>query len=147
MLPTIALEAVAVADAELRFAASGMAVAKLRVVASNRKKNEATGQWEDDKQCWLDVTCFRQQAEHVAESVTKGTRVLITGRLVTEEWDDKTTGEKRSKIACLADTVALALTFNAANPVKAERSQAPAADDPWSTAPPPAPVGGDEAPF
>lgn len=146
MLPQVNFEARAVADPELRFAQSGMAIAKIRTVCASRKKLD-DGSWVDDKTCWLDVTCFKQMAEHVAESVTKGTLITVSGRLVTEEWETKDDPpQKRSKVAVLADHVGLALAFSPARVMQAERPAPAPADDPWASAPPP-PVGGDEPPF
>lgn len=146
-LPTITMECRAVDDAELRFTPSGMAVAKIRCVASSRKKVNEGGEekWVDDKTCWLDVTAFKQQAENVAESVTKGTQLIVRGRLVTESWDDKETGAKRSKVTCLADDIGVAVRFDPVKVMKAERAAGPAAeptDDPWA-----APSGAEEPPF
>lgn len=123
-------------DPELRFSASGMAVAKIRTVASSRKRLE-DGSWVDDRTCWLDVTCFKKQAENVAESVVQGDLIVVTGKLQTEEWEDKDTGQKRSKITCIADSVGVALAFTAAKPMKAERAQPvdPGGEDPWASPP------------
>lgn len=147
MLPTVTMECRAAADPDLRFSQTGMAVAKIRCVASSRKKVTEGGEekWVDDKTCWLDVTCFKTQAENVAESVTKGTLLVVRGRLVTEQWDDKETGAKRSKITCLADDVAISLQFNPAKSMteRVERTGASApAEDPWASS-----ASGEEPPF
>lgn len=136
MLPVIQFEGRVVRDPELRFAQSGMAVAKIRTVATSRKRQD-DGTWVDDKTCWLDVTCFKQQAENVAESITKGDLIVVTGKLQTEEWEDKNTGDKRSKITCIADSVGLALAFHAAKSQKVERAQPadPGGEDPWAGPP------------
>lgn len=136
MLPVVTFEGRVVADPDLRFAQSGMAVAKIRTVATSRKRQD-DGTWVDDKTCWLDVTCFRKQAENVAESITRGDLIVVTGRLQTEEWEDKDTQQKRSKITCVADSVGVALAFNAAKTMKADRVQPadPGGEDPWATPP------------
>lgn len=141
MLPLITIEGRCVEDPELRFAPSGIALAKMRVVASSRKKNEA-GEWVDDKTLWIDVTCFRQLAENVAESLTKGDLVTVVGRLQTEEWTNKE-GEKRSKISVTADSVAAALQFRTIkhSEGRSARSSGTPADDPWASQP------RDEPPF
>jgi single-strand DNA-binding protein len=108
MLPSVSMECRATADPELRFGPSGTAVAKIRTASSKRKQDD-NGQWVDDKVCYLDVTCFGKVAENVAESVVKGDQLVITGTLQTDEWNDRETGEKRSKIACTAWTVAVSL--------------------------------------
>lgn len=142
MLPVVAIEGRVVEDPELRFAPSGVAVGRLRLVASSRKKvNE---EWVDDKTLWIDVTTFRQLAENVAESVRKGDLVVATGKLQTEEWEKD--GQKRSKIALVADNVALSAMFRAIprgeQTQRVKASDSPAESDPWST-----PPGSDEPPF
>lgn len=139
MLPLVTLEGRLAADPELRFATSGLAVGRLRMVASSRKKNDA-GEWVDDKTLWIDVTCFGRVAENVAESTEKGDLLTVVGRLQTEEWTNDD-GEKRSKIALVADSVACSLAFRtiphgAGRAQRSEGSQAGRpADDPWASAP------------
>jgi single-strand DNA-binding protein len=99
------------AEPELRFSQTGTAILRLRVVSSDRKKNDATGEWEDSDTLWLDVTAFNKLAENCAESITKGDLVLIQGKLRTEEWTDRESGDKRSKIAMIADVIAASLVF------------------------------------
>lgn len=133
MLPLVSGEFRAVTDSTLRFTPTGMAVAEFRAVADKKKKNEATGEWEDDKICWITVTCFRKLAENVAESVTKGTLVEVIGYLQTEDWETKE-GEKRTTIRVIANRVSLSMAFNPAKSLTSERAAAPA-EDPWSGAP------------
>lgn len=142
-LPRVAIEGRAVADPELRFAPSGMAVGRLRLVASDRKKNEATGEWEDSKTLWVDVTMFKSLAENVAESIEKGDLVTVVGKLATDEWNDRDSGEKRSKTVVIADSVAASLTFRTirhGDGKAARASGAPSGSpsgrpeqDPWAT--------------
>ena len=138
MLPLVTIEGRVVADPELRFSNSGVAVGKLRLVASSRKKNES-GEWVDDKTLWLDTTMFKQLAENTVESVVKGDLVTVVGRLQTEEWTTQE-GEKRSKIALIADSVAVSLAFRTVKHGEG-RSQRPSgqgarpAEDPWATGP------------
>jgi len=125
-----------VADPELRFAATGVAVGKFRVVASNRKQNEQ-GEGVDDKTLWLNVTCFKQLAENCAESLRKGDIVSVTGKLQTDEWQNEQ-GEKRSQIVLIADSVAASLRFRTIRHGEGgeiERSKTPPADDAWSRTP------------
>lgn len=110
VLPRVAIEARVVADPELRFSPSGVAVGSFRMVSSDRKKDES-GEWVDGDTLWMAVTCFKNLAENVAESVAKGDIVVVQGKLRTEEWEDKTTGEKKSKVAMIADTVSVSLQF------------------------------------
>lgn len=144
MLPRIAIEGTAVADSELRFSQSGTAVGRFRLVASDRRMNQQTQQWEDGDQLFIDVTCFKQLAENVAESVLKGDRVVVTGKIRTEEWNDRETGEKRSKVALIADTVAVSLQFRPVpHTSKASRSTSRDEADPFAS-----PAGqSDEPPF
>lgn len=147
MLPLITMdEARVVAEPELRFAPSGVAVCKMRLVASKRKQNEA-GEWVDDKTFWITATCFKDLAEHVAESVEKGDLVTVVGRLQTDEWEDSTTHEKRSAPALIADSVAVSLKFRIVphQAGRAERSRGSSSADAWST-PPESPVPGRDAP-
>lgn len=135
-LPLITIEGRAVIDPELRFSPNGVAIAKFRVVASSQKKNEATGTWEDDKTLWINVTCFKQLAEHVAESVAKGDLITVVGRLQTNAWETKE-GEKRSVIECIANSVAASLLFrniphSAGRVERGNADSAPADNDPWA---------------
>lgn len=109
-LPRAALEGRAGADPELRFGSSGKAVCGMRVVAVDRRRN-AAGDWEDGDTLWIDVTCFGDLAEHVAESIEKGDDVLCYGKFRTEEWADRETGAKRSKVAFIADAVGASLRW------------------------------------
>jgi len=146
MLPRVSGEFTMVADPELRFTPSGMAVCNGRLVADKQKKEG--DQWVDDKICWLPFTAFKKQAENIAESCTKGTRVIATGQLQTEEWNDKDSGEKRSKMVLIIDDFGVSLKFDHATVNRAERmshgqpSPAPA-DDPWAAPP----AASDEPPF
>jgi single-strand DNA-binding protein len=134
MLPLVTIEGRVVDDPELRFTPSGLALAKFRIVASSRKKNEQD-EWVDDKTLWIDATCWRQLAENVAESIGKGDLITVVGRLQTEEWTNKE-GEKRSKISVTADSVAASLQFRTirhGEGKSASRSTSSRSDsDPWT---------------
>jgi single-strand DNA-binding protein len=101
-------------DPELRFTPGGMAVASFGV-AWNRRKQEG-----DDEVSFFDVTCFRDLAENVAESVGKGTRVIIYGTLQQRSWETSD-GDKRSKVEILADEVAPSLRWASAAVTKNDR--------------------------
>lgn len=133
MLPITSGEFRLVADPELKFAASGVAVAKLRLVASSRKKDD-DGKWVDDKTCWMNAVAFKKVAENIAESFAKGDLVLVSGRQQTEEWEDKD-GNKRSSQSIVVDTIGPSLAFSPAKSVQAERTATPASDNPWETTP------------
>ncbi len=91
-------------DPELRFTATGQAVTAFTVAVSHRFKSRGSDDWTEETS-WVDVTAWASLAENVAASCTKGTRVIVTGRLRQDEWDDKDTGKKRTKLTCVADAV------------------------------------------
>jgi single-strand DNA-binding protein len=90
-------------DPELRSLASGMSVCKLRVACNTRRKNNATGDWED-KPNYFDVTVWGAQGENCARFLTKGRPLAIDGRLEWREWDTPE-GDKRQAIDIIADSV------------------------------------------
>lgn len=93
-------------DVEVRTTAGGTNILKFGLAVNNRRKNNQTGQWEDEP-CFVDVTAFAKDTSYLANGVKKGAAVLIEGRLQLEQWDDKTTGAKRSKHSIVADKVQL----------------------------------------
>jgi single-strand DNA-binding protein len=95
-------------DPELRFTPSGAAVATFGLAWNQRSQN-ARGETEE-KVSFFDVTCWRQLAENVAESLSKGSRVVVYGRLEQRSWEtnDK---ERRSKVEIIADDVAPSLKW------------------------------------
>lgn len=126
-------------DPELKFSATGMAVAKLSVVTSRRVKNGDT--WEDADTTWWNVTAFRRLAENVAESLRKGQAVIVVGKVKQRSWETPE-GEKRSVMEVLADAIGPSLEWDTASVVKAQRGPAPTPgggrlleDDPWATGP------------
>lgn len=94
-------------DPELRFTQGGMAVASFGVAWNKRKQDG------EEEVSFFDVTCFRSLAENVAESITKGTRVVITGTLQQRSWENQE-GERRSKVEILADEVSPSLRWASA---------------------------------
>ncbi|MEA2485874.1 MAG: single-strand DNA-binding protein [Actinomycetota bacterium] len=130
-------------DPELRFTPSGAAVANFTVAVNRRYKN-ADGQWEDKLDGFFRCNCWRDMAEHVAESLTKGTRIVVTGRLQQRSWEDQD-GGKRSAFEIQVDEVGPSLRWATATVQKTERTSAPrgaagaGGGSDWST---PAPVGG-----
>ncbi|MCE3028991.1 single-stranded DNA-binding protein, partial [Salinicola sp. DM10] len=99
-----------VADPELRFTPSGAAVANFRITSTPRSFNHQTNQWEDGEAIFLTVNVWRQAAENVAESLSKGMRVIVTGRLKQRSYETRE-GEKRSVFEVEADEVGPSLTF------------------------------------
>ena len=102
-------------DAELRYTASGVAVTEFGVAwnSKDRDGNESVS--------FFDVTCWRELAEHVAESLGKGNRVIVYGRLDQNTWETKD-GDKRSKVRVMADDVAPRLRWATANVERTPRS-------------------------
>lgn len=99
-----------VADPELRFTPSGTAVANFRIASTPRVFNRQTNQYEDGEALFLTVNVWRQAAENVAESLSKGMRVIVTGRLKQRSYETRE-GEKRSVFEIEADEVGPSLTF------------------------------------
>jgi single-strand DNA-binding protein len=106
-------------DPELRFTPSGMAVATFGLAVNRRWQNRQSNEWEEAVS-FFDVTCWQQLAENVSESVQKGTRVVVTGRLDQRSWETQD-GEKRSKVEIVADEVGPSLRYATASVVKNER--------------------------
>jgi single-strand DNA-binding protein len=103
-LPRVNGEAGVYADPEMRFAQSGKAVATVKCVFKKRVR-DSNGTWTDGDPCFLDVTVFGTLAENVVETITKGSTVVIDGVLEQQHWEDKETGEKRSKYVIIADSI------------------------------------------
>jgi single-strand DNA-binding protein len=148
-------------DPELRFTPSGAAVAKFRVASTPRYLDKATNEWKDGESLFLQCQIWRQAAENVAESLTKGMRVILSGRLKQRSYETKE-GEKRTVFEVEVDEVGPSLRNATAKVTRAQRAAggaaAPAAadtfgDDPWAAAST-SPAGGgwgtsttDEPPF
>lgn len=130
-------------DPALRYTASGKAVTGLTVLENHRKKDE-TGTWVDGTPTKWRVTAWDQTAENVASNLTKGMRVVVTGRTETRSWQDQQ-GETRYSLDVTAQDIGASLRSDRIRVTKVERHQtsAPAEADPWVTAPPPA----EEPPF
>ena len=139
-------------DPELRFTATGIAVVAFTVAASRRVYDQATGQWRDGDTLFLRCSAWRELADHAAESLTKGMRVIVTGRLKQRSYET-TDGEKRTVYEVDADDVGPSLKWATAKIAKTSRDKAPHpanGDDPWQgTAPAAVAAGadGDRPPF
>lgn len=142
-LPTLSGTARLVGDPELRFAPSGMAVCTVQLAFNSRKLNRQTNEWEDDAVFFVRGTAFKELAENIAESLAKGSEVVVSGRLKTERYETRE-GEKRSATALMLDSIGPSLRYAIAAPKKAGRSSgSTSADDPWGSAPPASqPTGG-----
>lgn len=88
-----------VKDAELTFTPQGKAVAKVFLAFSDSRKNDQTQEWESLNQFFVEATAWEHTAEQIAEVATKGAQLLVWGKLQTDQWQDKQTGDKRSKPA------------------------------------------------
>ena len=91
-------------DPEIRYTPSGQTVATFGLAVNRRWQNRQNNEWEEQTS-FFDVKCWSQMAENVAESVHRGTSVIVTGRLEQRSWETDT-GEKRSKVEVVADEVA-----------------------------------------
>ncbi|MEU0788026.1 single-stranded DNA-binding protein [Streptomyces sp. NPDC006173] len=123
-------------DPELRFTASGTAVAKFSVAVNRQKRNPQTNVWEDAGTDFHRVTAWQYLAQNVAESLQKGARVVVTGELRQDHWTDEKTQEKRSGWGVTASAVGAELTFATAKVTKTAKGNGAGTppDDPWNTA-------------
>lgn len=123
-----------VEDPELRFTASGAAVANFRIASTPRSFDKQTDSWKDGETLWLTCSVWRQQAENVAESLQRGMRVIVTGRLKSRSYEKD--GEKRTVFEIDVEEVGPSLKSATAKVVKATREK-PAktgrSEDPWAT--------------
>lgn len=129
-----------VADAELRFTPSGAAVAQFTIASTPRQLDKQSGEWKDGDATFLSCKVWRDAAEHVAESLIRGCRVIATGRLKQENWEDRETKAKRSKLVLEVDEIGPSLRYATAKVQKMSRSggatpqsQPARGADPWST--------------
>lgn len=106
-------------DPELRFTPSGQAVATFGLAVNRRWQNRQTQAWEEATS-FFDIVCWGQLGENVAESVTRGTRLIVTGRLEQRSWETPE-GDKRSKVEVIADEVGPSLRWATASVVRNER--------------------------
>ena len=135
-------------DPELRFTPSGAAVANFTVASTPRQFDRQTNEWKDGDTLFLRCSIWREAAENVAESLTKGMRVLASGRLVQRSYETRE-GEKRTVYELQVDEVGPSLRYASAKVTRAQRSGGGgggfggggggggggATDDPWATSP------------
>jgi len=128
------------ADPELRFTQSGAAVANFTVASTPRSFDKASGEWKDGDALFLRCNIWRQAAENAAESLTRGARVIVQGRLKQRSFETRE-GEKRTVMELEVDEVGPSLKWASAKVNRPERGQSSSgsapADDPWGSAPPP----------
>lgn len=91
-------------DPELRSTGSGMAILQLGMAVNDRRKNPQSGEWEDAPN-YVDVVVFGQRAESLSRFLSKGSKIIVDGKLRWSQWEDKETGKKRSKIEVVADDI------------------------------------------
>jgi len=112
-------------DPEIRYTRDGQATTTLGVAVNRRWQNRETADWEESTS-FFDVVTWRDLAENVALSLTRGMRVVVTGRLEQRSWETDE-GERRNKVEIVADEVGPSLRFATADVHRAER-RVPAAD-------------------
>lgn len=120
-------------DPELRFTPSGAPVAKFTVAYNPRTLDRASGEWRDGEPSYHRVTAWRQLAENIAESLTRGARVVVTGTLAESRWTTPE-GEKRSGWEITATALGAELTYATATVRKMAHRTETSPDDPWATA-------------
>ena len=130
-------------DPEVKFSQAGKAVARFAVVTSRRVKDRQTGEWSDSDVTFWDCVAFGELAVNIADSLEKGTAVIVTGHASQEEWTSKD-GEKRKSLKVVAEDVAASLRWHSAKVMKAGQpasaeapKQAPREENPWANDEPP----------
>src|SRR5882757_3869423 len=108
-------------DPELRFTPSGAAVAKFRVASTPRTLDRASGEWKDGEPLFLSCNIWRQAAENVAESLQRGARVIVSGRLRQRSYETRE-GEKRTVMELEVDEIGPSLKYATAKVQKMQRS-------------------------
>lgn len=129
------------ADPELRYTQSGLAVVNFTIASTPRTFDRASNEWKDGEALFLRASCWREFAEHVAGSLTKGSRVIATGKLKSRSYETRE-GEKRTSIELEVDEIGPSLRYATAAVTRAAggaqggggggRGQA---DEPWGTPP------------
>jgi single-strand DNA-binding protein len=133
------------ADPELRYTQSGLAVANFTIASTPRTFDRQSNEWKDGEALFLRASCWREFAEHVASSLTKGSRVIAQGRLKQRSYDDRD-GNKRTAIELEIDEIGPSLRYATAAVTRAPGgagaggSRGQVAEEPWAAS---APAGGD----
>jgi len=126
------------ADPELRFTPSGAAVANFTVASTPRMLDKQSNEWRDGEPLFLGCSVWRQAAENAAESLTRGMRVIVTGRLKARSYETRE-GEKRTVFEIDVEEVGPSLKYATAKVTKTSRSgggqgfQSGGGDDPWAS--------------
>jgi single-strand DNA-binding protein len=127
------------ADPELRFTPSGAGVANFTVASTPRSFDKQSGEWKDGQALFMRCNIWRQPAENVVETLTRGDRVIVTGRLTQRSFETRE-GEKRTVVELEVDEVGPSLKYATAKVVKASR-------DGGRASAPAAAAADDDAPF
>lgn len=109
-------------DPELRFTPSGSAVANFTIASTPRAFDTQSKEWKDGETLFLRASIWREAAENVAESLTKGMRVIVSGRLKSRSYEDKKTGEKRTVTELEVDEIGPSLKYANAKVNRTQRS-------------------------
>jgi single-strand DNA-binding protein len=123
------------ADPELRYTQNGLPVANFTIASTPRNFDRATSEWKDGEALFLRASVWREFAEHVAGSLTKGSRVIATGRLKQRSYETKE-GEKRTSMELEVDEIGPSLRYATAQVTRAAgggQSRGQVSDEPWST--------------
>jgi single-strand DNA-binding protein len=131
------------ADPELRYTQNGLAVANFTIASTPRNFDRATNDWKDGEALFLRASVWREFAEHVAGSLTKGSRVIATGRLKQRSYETKE-GEKRTSIELEVDEIGPSLRYATAQVTRTTGggggggggSRGQVADEPWAASGP-----------
>lgn len=116
-------------DPELRYTQSGVAVVSVRVGSTPRTFNRSTNEWVDGETVWVRCTAWREAAENIAQSLTKGTRVVVTGRLKAPSAYQSAQGEARASLELEIDEIGPSLRYATAQ--VARRPREGAVESPW----------------
>ena len=131
------------ADPELRYTQNGLAVANFTIASTPRTFDRQANEWKDGEALFLRASVWREFAEHVAGSLTKGSRVIAQGRLKQRSYETKE-GEKRTSMELEIDEIGPSLRYATAQVTRAQSSGggAPAVEEPWASSAPADPSAG-----
>jgi single-strand DNA-binding protein len=119
-------------DPELRYTQGGVAVVSVRVGSTPRTLNRSTNEWVDGETVWVRCTAWREAAENIAQSLTKGSRVVVTGRLKAPSAYQTAQGEARASLELEIDEIGPSLRYATASITRrAREGGAPAVESPW----------------
>lgn len=119
---TITIIGALTADPEIRFTPSGIPVANFTVASNARRFDKATDTYVDVEPIFLRCTAWRSLAENIAESLTRGMRVIVTGSLKSNSWEDRATGAKRTALELNVTEVGASLLWATVTVVTADRT-------------------------